>query len=348
MKTVWATLTLFLLTAAANTDPPTGKESRPRPLLVLRGHSSSVSCVQFSPSGKHLATGSWDTTVVLWNADTGMKQFILKGHTADVRGVAFGPGGILATAGYNDGTVRVWDTHTGRALTTLPSCLDGLYGLTFGPRGQHVTFGGCLSLSEHTGGLLIRAARSSKVGSSRRLDSPVSSLAYSRDRRRLATGLWDGRVVVWEVASMSPALILGEKNAEPAWSVAFRGDGKQLVATGWGGVVRVWSLPSGKECSTLTGHAGRTHGVSFSPDGKWLGSSAVIRPGTQRGDYGGEVIVRSAATGVKQFTLVFPEGQWVFDFCFSPDSTRLATAHRDGTLRIWSVKQLLEKAQPSR
>jgi WD40 repeat protein len=38
----------------------------------------------------------------------------------------------------------------------------------------------------------------------------------------------------------------------------------------------------------------------------------------------------------------------VHHLAFSPCGTRLATAHGDGTVKIWSLKQLLGKARPSR
>ena len=42
-------------------DAASGKE-----LLTLRGHSSFVNSVAFSPDGKRLAAGSWDRTVQVY------------------------------------------------------------------------------------------------------------------------------------------------------------------------------------------------------------------------------------------------------------------------------------------
>ena len=37
----------------------------------VTGHSFSVASVAFSPDGKHIVSGSWDSTVKVWNAATG-------------------------------------------------------------------------------------------------------------------------------------------------------------------------------------------------------------------------------------------------------------------------------------
>ena len=37
----------------------------------LTGHTDAVGVVAFSPDGHRLATGSYDHTIRLWNADTG-------------------------------------------------------------------------------------------------------------------------------------------------------------------------------------------------------------------------------------------------------------------------------------
>jgi WD40 repeat protein len=67
-------------------------------LKTLKGHSSSVSSVSFSPDGKTLATASWDNTVKLWNLQ-GQELKTLTGHSSSVSSVSFSPDGkTLATA----------------------------------------------------------------------------------------------------------------------------------------------------------------------------------------------------------------------------------------------------------
>ncbi|MHC4505807.1 MAG: WD40 repeat domain-containing protein [Planctomycetota bacterium] len=99
-------------------DARTGKA-----LFALRGHSSTVNFVSYSPDGGSIVTASADRTARVWDAKTGEGLLVLRGDAREVLSevlmASYSPdGGRLLTAS-RDGTVRVWDANTGEAISVL-------------------------------------------------------------------------------------------------------------------------------------------------------------------------------------------------------------------------------------
>ena len=79
---------------------------------TLKGHSSFVFRVSFSPDGQTLASASWDNTIKLWDVKTGKEIATLKGHTDVVYSVSFSPDGKTLASSGRDRTIKLWDVKT--------------------------------------------------------------------------------------------------------------------------------------------------------------------------------------------------------------------------------------------
>src|SRR5277367_3642184 len=102
---------------------------------VFYGHKAEVTSVVFSPDGKRIASGSWDKTIRIWNAETGdLISAPFEGHTDRITSVAFSPDGKRIASGSWDATIRIWDAETGD-LVLLPfkGHTDGVESVAFSP-----------------------------------------------------------------------------------------------------------------------------------------------------------------------------------------------------------------------
>ena len=62
------------------------------------GHTGPVTCLALSADGQTLASGSTDTTILVWDITTGEPIYHLEGHTARIDDLTFLPGdkGLLS------------------------------------------------------------------------------------------------------------------------------------------------------------------------------------------------------------------------------------------------------------
>ena len=79
---------------------------------VLSGHDGLVRALTFSSDGTSLASGGHDTTVRLWDVQTGGVIKTFHGHTKPVCSVSMSADCTGIASGSNDKTIRLWDIQT--------------------------------------------------------------------------------------------------------------------------------------------------------------------------------------------------------------------------------------------
>lgn len=111
---------------------------------TFKGHTNGILCLQFDDNV--LATGSYDTTIKIWNIETGEEIRTLRGHTSAVRTLQFDGNKLIS--GSLDNTIKIWNWQTGECVNTLQYHTGGVITLHF--EGKYLASGstdGCFKVS---------------------------------------------------------------------------------------------------------------------------------------------------------------------------------------------------------
>jgi WD40 repeat protein len=77
-------------------------------VVPLVGHANMVQSVTFSPDARLFASGSWDTSIRIWDTARGTCERVLSGHADRISSLAFASRGFLLASASFDGTVKLW------------------------------------------------------------------------------------------------------------------------------------------------------------------------------------------------------------------------------------------------
>jgi WD40 repeat protein len=164
--------------------------------------------------------------------------------------------------------------------------------------------------------------------------SSIFSVAFSPDKKLLATGDAHSEIRIWQVLNGKQLLTL---KGHSIWvrSVAFSPDGSTLASGSDDKTVKIWDVYTGQCLHSLEEHTSQVRSVAFSPDG------TILATGCE------DLTVRLWNIDTYECVKILLHISQVRSVAFSPDGTILATGCEDLTVRLWNIQteQCFQKLQ---
>ncbi|CAE6478237.1 unnamed protein product [Rhizoctonia solani] len=338
--------------------------------LAIWQTENGINCFHLASDGTHIASGSSEGTVSVWDATNGILvagPTESRGHS--VHAIEVSPNSKLIAAGYEDGTISVWDATNGSSVSgPFHGHIDSVLAVTFTPDSTCIVSGSrdrAIRIWSALNGALV-------IGPLEGHDDSVHTVAVSPNGQYIISGSADHSIRVWYSSNgtlLGPPL---KRHTGPVWSVRYSPDGAKIVSGADDNTVLVWSVTN--ELFSLErvfeGHTEGVVSVDFSPDGKQVVSGSydcttrvwdVTNGGLMSGPFE-RPIIGFQTVGFSPYGTWFYSGSSNGTVClwdatsttrvdriprghtssvesvqFSSDGTRVVSGSEDHTICVWDV-----------
>jgi len=337
-----------------------------RQIFNFSTNDSWFQAVAFSPDGSRIAAGDWNGRVHVWSFPDFRPLALLTDQTKWISAVAFSPDGKYLMSAGADYTIRLFETSEWQQIDSLKGDRDEVSAATFSSSGSMIISGDKSGLIKLWPG--IPKPRMS-VFTPMPPDWMVDKVAAAPDASTIVLAHTNSTLSFWNGPDLRPIsrLRLPEFGARLA-DLAIAPDGKTLVVLAKNGHLWVYDLATAKE--TVRKEIGDEDYICrFSPGGEALfvgGNDQLTLLDTREYKPIGrfrrsahsrivaltfstelQSLALSTESGVLELwsirdqsmrTLKAHHGQFIASFV--PAGRMLATAGRDGILKLWDCSTL--------
>ena len=211
----------------------------------------------FTDEGQYLVSASNDRTVRIWDVNTGKMSRIIRGQ------IGKGPEGTIYAAALSPD--NKW-LAVGGWMGTLPSYWMGKISAYMFASSNDFKITSEIRIYDFKTGQLTALLKGHT--------NVVTSLAFSKDSRFLASGSADDTVIIWNINTQKQLHILSG-HSRSVYALSFLPNNRRLVSGAIDNKLILWDINDGSLIKKMTGHTGEVTSVAVSPDGKYIVSGST-------------------------------------------------------------------------
>ncbi|XP_006633617.2 POC1 centriolar protein homolog B [Lepisosteus oculatus] len=231
----------------------------------FKGHKDAVTCADFSPTNKQLATGSADTFLMIWNLKPKARAFRFFGHKDVVSSVQFSPSGSLVASGSRDRTVRLWTPSIKGESTVFTAHTATVRSVSFSQDGQKL-----VTASDDKSLKVWSVHRQRFLFSLNQHTNWVRCARFSPDGRLIVSCGDDRSVRLWDTTSRQCINTFTDYGGSAATFVDFNSSGTCIASSGADNTLKIWDIRTNKLLQHYQIHSAGINCFSFHPSGNYL------------------------------------------------------------------------------
>lgn len=281
----------------------------------LVGHAGGVNALLLCCDGNRLFSGSTDGRIIAWDLNSRREEFTLTGDKSSVNSLAMTSGGDLVS-GSGDGRVSVWSTGNRSFRFSVQAHDGGVNAVAMTDDGLAVSGG--LDNKVRVWDLESRMERYVFRGHCAR----VNAVGLLPNSRTIVSGSLDGTLKVWDLESKGIGAGTTSQHTKRITALSIVAKHHKVVSASNDGEVRLWCSQTGRLEKVLEGCRSGVHTITSVDEG-------LVAFGCDDG------VIQLFHIEECRLTPLCRHSSRVTGTKFSSDGRVLASASRDGTLRLW-------------
>ncbi|KAK5088998.1 hypothetical protein LTR05_003222 [Lithohypha guttulata] len=207
------------------------------PIMELTGHSGEVFTTRFDPSGAHIASGSMDRSIMLWNTYGQCENYgMMTGHKGAVLDLQWSRDSNFIFSASADMTIASWDLETGLRIRKHQGHEDVVNCIDLARRGQELLISG-----SDDGTIGIWDPRQKSAVDYLETTYPVTAVALAEAGNELYSGGVDNKIQVWDARKMQVSYTMNGHN-DIVTSLEVSPDGQSLLSNSMDSTVKTWDI----------------------------------------------------------------------------------------------------------